>query len=153
MYGCVLGLNWGSIMGYNYLLNSKFSNWKQKHLTFMGKTYYSNPLHSSTRNYLLLKRWERCILNRFKLNRVVWWQPRLPLATTRKIFLLGFQNFNCIFFFHFFCSHILFFFSQEKFKIHSLTQIQRAGKKNTAPEKKNNIFTHSLDFWPKMAKV
>ena len=37
----------------------------------------------------------------------------------------------------------VFFFSQEKFKIHSLTQILRAGKKNTALEKKIQHF-HSL---------
>ena len=145
MYGCVLGLNWGSIMGYNYLLNSKFSNWKQKHLTFMGKTYYSNPLHSSTRNYLLLKRWERCILNRFKLNRVVWWQPRLPLATTRKIFLLGFQNFNCIFFFHFFCSHILFFFPRKSLKsTHSLDLKSRKKKYNAGKKNTGFSLTHSI---------
>ena len=47
----------------------------------------------------------------------------------------------------------MYFFSQEKFQIHSLTQIQKPGKKMQHWKKKYNIFTHSLDFWPKMAKV
>ena len=36
-----------------------------------------------------------------------------------------------------------FFFPQEKFTLHSLTQNQRPEKKKTAPEKKNKFFTHT----------
>ena len=46
----------------------------------------------------------------------------------------------------------VYFFSQEKFKIHSLTQIQKAVKKYST-RKKNTIFTHTVDFWPKMVKL
>ena len=47
------------------------------------------------------------------------------------------------------------FFSQEKFKIHSLTQIQNGEKKKKQPgeKKKNRIFTHSVDFFQNVVKI
>ena len=61
-----------------------------------------------------------------------------------------FSSFGGVFFFPtIFC----IFFSQEKFTFHSLTHSQGAGKKIQQWKKKYTIFTHSLDFCPKMEKV
>ena len=50
--------------------------------------------------------------------------------------------------------YVYFFFSQEKFKIHSLTQIQNGEKKKNSPvKKKNRIFTHSVDFFQNVVKI
>ena len=47
---------------------------------------------------------------------------------------------------------MFFFFPQEKFKgTHSL-KIRGRKKKNSVGKKKNSIFTHSLDFCPKVVK-
>ena len=56
----------------------------------------------------------------------------------------NFSNFRGVFFFPFFPKNFyVFFFSQEKFKIHSLTQIQEPGKKKIQHWKKK-ITTFSL---------
>ena len=77
-------------------------------------------------------------------------EERIPTKKGPKhVFFVIFSHFGC-FFFH---QHFLFFFSQEKFTTHSLTPLQEAEKKKTAGEKKNTIFTHSVDFCPKCAKI
>ena len=67
--------------------------------------------------------------------------------------LFGFSNFGGVF--YFFPKNFengLFFFFLEKFTLHSLTHFQRAEKKNSTGKKNNTIFTHSLDFCPKVVK-
>ena len=86
----------------------------------------------------------------------------LQKKVQKKVLYAVFRNFSnffefwrCIFFF----SKKkppknVFFFSQEKFKIHSLTQILRAGKKKYSTGKKNTTFslTHSIfdQKWQKL---
>ena len=58
----------------------------------------------------------------------------------------NFSNFGGVFFiFHFFPKNIVYFFSQEKFTIHSLTQIQEPEKKIQQWKKNTTIsLTHPI---------
>ena len=61
-----------------------------------------------------------------------------------------FSNFGGVFFFS---NIFLYFFFPGKVHISLTHSFSGSQKKNTAVEKKYTIFTHSLDFCPKMAKV
>ena len=69
--------------------------------------------------------------------------------------LFGFSNFGGVF--YFFPKNFengLFFFSWKSLHFtHSLIFKERKKKKTALEKKKNTIFTHSLDFCPKVVKI
>ena len=90
--------------------------------------------------------------------KVSYFFPRKSLGPTHS---LDFGQ-NCIFFIrklyfifsgpNFSILATLFFFSQEKLRIHSLTQINQPEKKNTAPKKKIHHFHSLTRFFPESGK-
>ena len=80
-------------------------------------------------------------------------QSCLPKASLSHKIYFQVSIFWLYFFFRNRCSHLLFFFSQEKFKIHSLTQKKMPEKKKYSTGKKKIQHFHSLTrFLPKNGK-
>ena len=67
-------------------------------------------------------------------------------TSTSKLFSSDFENFWHVFFFH----RSVFFFSWKS--LNSLTHSPGKPVFFSGGGKKNSFFTHSLDFWPKVAK-